>query len=127
MPGFTSVNYTHFPIRRIDIQLNVGYKADIAVVREHLRDLASQHPLCLEEPQPTFVFQNLGDTALNLQFSVWVTRENYLQLKNELLENNKQPRGKPRGIAKALPGNLTIAIATILFTWQATGNCTLRD
>jgi small-conductance mechanosensitive channel len=80
---------TKFPIRRIDLQLGVAYKEDIAKVRELLFQLAEKNPLSLEEPKPLFIFLGFGDSAINLQFSIWVKRENFLDLKNAIQEEIK--------------------------------------
>ena len=37
--------------------------------------MADRNPLCLEEPEPLYIFSGFGDSALNLQFSVWATRD----------------------------------------------------
>jgi len=80
---------TKFPIRRIDLQLGVAYKEDIAKVRGLLLQLAEKNPLSLEEPKPLFIFLGFGDSAINLQFSIWVKRENFLDLKNAIQEEIK--------------------------------------
>lgn len=78
------VNLNRFPIRRLDMQIGVAYKEDLEKVREVLFEVAYQHPLCLEEPQPLIIFLGFGDSALNHQFSIWASRENYLELKNTI-------------------------------------------
>ena len=75
---------TKFPIRRIDLQLGVAYKEEIARVQQVLLDVADRNPLCLEEPSPLFLVQGFGDSSIDLQFSVWVKREEYLNLKNSI-------------------------------------------
>lgn len=80
---------TKFPIRRIDLQLGVAYKEDIGKVRELLFELAENNPLALEEPKPLFIFQGFGDSAIGLQFSIWVKREQFLELKNSIQEEIK--------------------------------------
>ncbi|SHJ70297.1 Mechanosensitive ion channel [Malonomonas rubra DSM 5091] len=75
---------TRFPIRRLDLQIGVAYKENIERVREVLFAVADKNPLSLEEPKPLFIFQGFGDSALNLQFSVWAKRENFLDLKNSI-------------------------------------------
>jgi small-conductance mechanosensitive channel len=79
-------NLSRFPIRRLDLQIGVAYKEDIGRVRELLLSVADEYPLCLDQPQPLVIFQGFGDSALDLQFSIWATRENYLALRNELPE-----------------------------------------
>lgn len=78
------VNLTRFPIRRFDLLLGVAYKEDIDRVREILFDIARLNPLCLEEPKPLFIFTGFGASSLDIQFSVWAKRENFLEVRNTL-------------------------------------------
>ncbi|MCX4188492.1 mechanosensitive ion channel family protein [Methylophaga sp. OBS4] len=80
---------TRFPIRRIDLAIGVAYKEDINGVRKVLEKVAEANPLCLDEPKPLFVFLGFGDSSLDMQFSVWVKRENFLELKNSIHEEIK--------------------------------------
>ncbi|MFN3711375.1 MAG: mechanosensitive ion channel family protein [Alishewanella aestuarii] len=82
-------NLTRFPIRRFDLLLGVAYKEDIAKVRKVLFEVADQNPLSLDEPAPAFLFVGFGDSALNIQFSVWSTTENFRALRNSLQEEIK--------------------------------------
>jgi small-conductance mechanosensitive channel len=75
---------TRFPIRRVDMQIGVAYKEDLDRVREILFELADRNPVCFVEPAPLFIFLGYGDSALNFQFSVWATKENYLELLNSM-------------------------------------------
>ena len=77
-------NLTFFPIRRIDLKFGVGYSSNLEKVREVLMQVVSRNPLCLVEPAPLFVFDGFGDSALNIQFSVWTLRENMTDLTNNL-------------------------------------------
>ncbi len=83
-------NITQFPIRRIDLSLGVAYKEDLSKVREILFEIADRNPLCFEEPPPLYILQGFGDSAINLQFSVWVVRENFLEVKNGLQDEIKK-------------------------------------
>ena len=82
-------NLTHFPIRRFDLMLGVAYKESLPRVRELLAGVAERNPLCLDEPAPLYIFKGFGDSALQLQFSVWTTKENYLELRNSIPEEIK--------------------------------------
>ena len=75
---------TKFPIRRVDLQIGVAYREDLERVREVLLEVADRNLLCLDEPRPVFILQGFGDSSINLQFSVWATRENFLDLKNAI-------------------------------------------
>jgi small-conductance mechanosensitive channel len=76
---------TRFPIRRLDLQIGVAYKEKIESVREILNRVAEKNPLSLEDPKPLFIFQGFGDSALNIQYSIWAKRENFLELKTSIL------------------------------------------
>ncbi len=80
---------TRFPIRRLDLNIGVAYKEDIGRVRALLLEVAHQDPLALMEPQPVVLFDAYGDSALELRLTVWAKRENFLTLKNSLLESVK--------------------------------------
>jgi small-conductance mechanosensitive channel len=56
-------------------------------VREVLMDVAEKNPLALREPGPVLIFQSFGESAVNVQFSVWTARDNYLELRNALAED----------------------------------------
>ncbi len=76
------VTLTRFPIRRFDLMLGVAYKEDLDRVREVLVKVAEANVLCLDEPAPLFIFTGFGESSLNIQFSVWARRENFLDLRN---------------------------------------------
>lgn len=78
------VNFTYFPIRRIEFQVGVGYGSDIRQVERILREAAAEHPHALDEPEPIFLFQGFGDSSMNVQINVWTVLENIQQVKNDL-------------------------------------------
>jgi small-conductance mechanosensitive channel len=104
---------TRFPIRRFDVQVNVAYKEDLKGVRDILFDVADKIPLCLEEPKPLYIFLGFGESSLNIQFSVWAKRENFLELKNSIHEQIKIAFDK-NGIEIPFPHRT-------LYTGSATG------
>lgn len=80
---------TRFPIRRFDMQIGIAYRAEIGRAREVLMRVAEDNPLCLEEPKPLFILLGFGDSSVNIQFSVWGARENFLDLRNSIMEGVK--------------------------------------
>ena len=84
------VNMTRHPIRRLDIPFGVAYKEDANLVKSILTKVAENHPLVLDEPKPTFLFLGFGDSSLNLQFSVWVAKENYWEVMAPLKQRVKE-------------------------------------
>ncbi|MDH3726013.1 MAG: mechanosensitive ion channel family protein, partial [Myxococcales bacterium] len=82
-------NLTHYPVRRLDMKIGVAYKEEVARVRATLESVAENNPICLQEPRPVTIFLGYGESSLDLQFSVWSTRENYLKLRNSMHESVK--------------------------------------
>lgn len=75
---------SRFPIRRYNLKLGVAYKENIDRVREILLKVAEANALCLDELEPLFIFTGFGDSTLEIQFSVWSRRENFLALRNAI-------------------------------------------
>ena len=84
------ITLTKFPIRRFDLLVGVDYASDIAQVREVMMKVAKDNMLCLEEPPPLFIILGFNNSSIDIQFSVWATRENFLELKNSMQERVKQ-------------------------------------
>jgi small-conductance mechanosensitive channel len=84
------INYSYFPVRRLDFNLNIGHDSDLGVVESTLRQVASAHPLCLEDPQAIFLFNGFAESAMTIQFQVWTLTENMIKLQNELYRDIKR-------------------------------------
>ncbi len=84
------VNITRFPIRRMDINIGVAYKEDVGRVRQVLMELAAANPHCLDEPEPLVIFTNFGDSALEFLFAIWFEKNDYLVLKNSMMQQIKE-------------------------------------
>ena len=78
------VTLTKYPIRRIDMKLGVAYKENLERVRDILKGIANDNPLCLDNPEPIFIIEGFGSSSLELQFSFWVKNENFLDLRNSM-------------------------------------------
>ena len=83
-------NLRRFPIRRYDLALGVAYKSDLRRVQEILMEVASNNPLCLEEPAPLIIFLGFGDSSIDYQFSVWANRDRFLDLRNSISREIKE-------------------------------------
>ncbi|MDU0355214.1 mechanosensitive ion channel family protein [Paraglaciecola aquimarina] len=81
---------TKFPIRRADLQIGIAYKEDIETVKEILMAIATKNTLCLDEPSPLFILLGFGSSSVDIQFSVWAKRENFLTLKNTMYQEIKK-------------------------------------
>jgi small-conductance mechanosensitive channel len=80
---------TRYPIRRLELDIGVAYKEDVKRVRELILEVVERNPRALMEPAPMVVFDGYGSSALELKLRVWATRENFIVLKNALLEEIK--------------------------------------
>lgn len=81
---------TRYPIRRYDLMLGVAYKEDLDHVREVLMDVAENQPACLDEPAPILYFLGFGESELQLQFSVWSRREDFLKFRSDIATEVKR-------------------------------------
>jgi small-conductance mechanosensitive channel len=82
-------NFSYFPIRRVDFDIGIAYDSNLTVVENALRKVATVHPLCLEDPQPVFMFAGFGESSMNIQFQVWTLSSNLRKLQNELYRDIK--------------------------------------
>lgn len=84
------INNTRFPIRRLDINVSVAYKENVAKVRDVLKDVADRNPHCLDEPAPLIIFLKYGDSGLEFLFGVWALRTDFLALRNSIMQEVKE-------------------------------------
>ncbi len=86
----TFVNITRFPIRRLDLKINIAYKDDVERTFEVLKDIARRNPYCLDEPEPILIFQGFMDSAQEILFGVWFEKSDYVVLRNSILKEVKR-------------------------------------
>lgn len=82
-------NITRFPIRRMDFNLQVAYKENLPLVKEILLDIARTNPLCLDEPEPFFMYKEFGNSGIEILFAIWFEKSNYVDVKNRVFEQIK--------------------------------------
>jgi small-conductance mechanosensitive channel len=79
------INYTRFPIRRAELQLNVAFDEDISKIEKILQELVDDNVQVLNEPAPLFILNGPTESSLSLRYCFWVKTENYLTVKNQML------------------------------------------
>lgn len=68
----TVTNWSHDDRRvRFQIPVGVSYGADPEAVRRILLGVAREHPGVLEDPAPSVLFENFGDSALEFKLGIW--------------------------------------------------------
>ncbi len=82
-------NITRFPIRRMDIDVGVAYKEDLKKVMDVLRQVATNNPYCLDEPEPLILIKEFGDSSINFLYGLWFEKSNYVTLRNSIIQEIK--------------------------------------
>jgi small-conductance mechanosensitive channel len=78
------INISRFPIRRMDLDIGVAYKEDIRRVMAILKDIAGKNPYCLEEPAPRIFLNEFGNSSINIRFSIWFEKSDWLNLRTSI-------------------------------------------
>lgn len=79
------VNITHYPIRRLDVNVTVAFEEDIAKVREAMFAALEDVPVCLDRPEPLFMVGNIGPYGVSVLFGVWFSKTDYVDAKNGIV------------------------------------------
>lgn len=103
------VNLTRFAIRKLNLAVGIAYREDVGRVRALLLRIAEDNPFCLDEPAAQVILQTLGESAINLTFTVWTRRENFTTVRDQLQEAIKEAFDR-EGIAFPFP-QLTLSAA----------------
>jgi small-conductance mechanosensitive channel len=71
---------------RVVIPVGVAYGSDLELVLSLLRETGEQHPEVLEDPQPSPIFVQFGDSSLAFELRVWISDvDKRPRIKSELL------------------------------------------
>ena len=80
------INITRFPIRRVDVEVPVAYKEDIAAVKSILFDIVAKDPRILKQPEPIVFFKGFGNSSIDLLLLVWAETSEWYPVRNSLPE-----------------------------------------
>lgn len=78
------INFTRFPIRRIDIPVGIAYRSDPERARETLLGVAEDYPLALRSPEPQVWMDGFGESSFNLRLTAWAQTQVFGEARNEL-------------------------------------------
>lgn len=95
-------NLSYYRIRRFDLKISVTFAEDLSQVRRILFEVADKNLVCMIEPKPLFIFLGFGPSTFDVQFSMWSTRDNFVELRNTMAEDIKRAFDAA-GIALAFP------------------------
>ncbi len=72
---------------RVDIPVGVSYDADDALAKRLLVQAAREHPIVLNDPEPSAYFVGFGASALDFELRAWIPDPEYLpQVREDLLK-----------------------------------------
>jgi small-conductance mechanosensitive channel len=84
------VNLTHYPVRRIDLEIGVSCKEDVARVMRIFREVIIANPACFNEPEPLIALRGFGASSLDFLVAVWVDRKELFATRTSLLKDIKE-------------------------------------
>ncbi len=87
--GGILTNYTKENIRRVDIEVGVGYDDSLSQVRDVLLGLAECDDRILKDPEPYITVSGYGDSSVNVVLKVWVDTSNYWDVYYDVMETIK--------------------------------------
>lgn len=77
-------------IRRLDIQIGIGYGSDVTKAKNILRNILEQYPAVDKTKDITVIVKELCDSCVLLETRVWVSQDTYWDTRFVLLEKYKQ-------------------------------------
>src|SRR6056297_4129925 len=82
-------NYSAMDNRRVDLTFGIGYDDDFHEAIALLKDLASQHELVLEDPEPIIRVIEHAGSSVNIACKLWVKGADYWDVYFDMHEDVK--------------------------------------
>ncbi len=83
-------NATRFETRRCDISISVDYDSDLDTVLSVVNKILKEHPLCLDSPAPSILFDGFQDSGIGFIIGAWCQCDDYVQLRLDLAKQIKK-------------------------------------
>ena len=83
------VNYSAQPTRRVELKVSAGYDAPTDQVIALLTQMAADHPLVLDDPEPAVHVDEYGDNAIGYVMRVWCANADYWTVYFDLIDGFK--------------------------------------
>lgn len=78
------VNFSYFPIRRIDLNIGVDYSSNLQFVQKVLLEAIQGNPLILRNPDPIIEMSSFGDSSIGFTVRVWAETGLFDRAKSDL-------------------------------------------
>ncbi|MBT8396766.1 MAG: mechanosensitive ion channel [Gemmatimonadetes bacterium] len=88
--GGTIKNYSHHPIRRVDLVMGISYDDDIGVAVNTIKQVLDAETRVLQEPAYQVAVSELADSSVNLVVRPWCKGEEYWNVLFDLTRNLKE-------------------------------------
>jgi small conductance mechanosensitive channel len=88
--GGSIINITTRETRRIDLVIGIGYDDNIGKAKEIIDGIISKHELILEDPAPTIMVLELGESSIDIAVRPWVKTGDYWAVRADLLQTIKE-------------------------------------
>jgi len=82
-------NISGYDLRRIDLEVGIGYGSPIGKAMEILGALFKDDARILSDPPPQIAVSALADSSVNIVFRPWVKKEDYWDVRFELVRKVK--------------------------------------
>ena len=83
------INFSNFSMRRIDLQVSIAYEDEVTEAKRLLIELFDSSPLVVNKADVLVGVESFGEYGVNLLARVWVSTDNVLVARMELLEQIK--------------------------------------
>ena len=83
-------NYSGYDLRRIDLEVGIGYGSPIGKAMEVLETIIKEDPRILTDPPYQIGVSGLGDSSVNIWYRPWVKREDYWNVRLDLIRKVKE-------------------------------------
>lgn len=76
-------------MRRLDIEIGVGYQTDLSKAKKLLMECLEKSPDIIKEKEIKVVVKNLADSSITIETRAWVSNDKYWDTRFTLLEKYK--------------------------------------
>ncbi|MCH8476644.1 MAG: mechanosensitive ion channel [Wenzhouxiangella sp.] len=83
-------NFSAYETRRVDLVIGVDYGDDLKVARKTIERVLSEHEKVLDDPEPTIMVLDLGDSSVDFAVRPWVNASDFWPVRGELLQQLKE-------------------------------------
>ncbi len=75
--------------RRVDLLFKVDHSNDVVKVENLLKAIVAEHPMALEDPEPTIKLHNLGEFSMDFVLRIWTTTDDYWEVYWDVIRETK--------------------------------------